>query len=171
MKEIDVTELEHELKTGDRTHIVIDVRTPEERTDERIQGTINIPLSRIGEQIDFLNKYDAVYVHCGSGARSAKVCEQLTAQGLENIINVKGGVSAWTKTGHQLIATHKLSITRQVRITAGLLVVTSVLLAHFVETAYILIAMFVGGGLTFAGVTGKCGMAAVLLRMPWNRIR
>jgi hypothetical protein len=29
--------------------------------------------------------------------------------------------------------------------------------------------MFVGAGLTFAGLTNICGMAFVLARMPWNR--
>ncbi|WP_343125582.1 YgaP-like transmembrane domain [Stenotrophomonas sp. SAU14A_NAIMI4_8] len=28
---------------------------------------------------------------------------------------------------------------------------------------------FVGAGLLFAGVSGFCGLARVLMRMPWNR--
>lgn len=30
---------------------------------------------------------------------------------------------------------------------------------------------FVGAGLVFAGSTGYCGMAKVLAKMPWNRIK
>lgn len=170
MKEIDIAEFEQQLKNNNCSQIIIDVRSPEERSDERIQGTINIPLARIGEQLDLLKRYDAVYVHCGSGDRSKKVCQELTAEGLENVINVKGGVSDWVRKGHQVIATNKLSITRQVRIAAGLLVVLGVGLAYLLHPLYLLITLFVGCGLVFAGVTGKCGMAAVLLYMPWNKV-
>ena len=34
---------------------------------------------------------------------------------------------------------------------------------------FLAVPAFVGGGLTFAGATGTCGMALVLLKMPWNR--
>lgn len=32
------------------------------------------------------------------------------------------------------------------------------------------LSAFVGAGLTFAGLTGFCGMGMLLLRMPWNQI-
>ena len=89
MKEIDVAELKKEIESNESSHLVIDVRTPEERTEERIQGTVNIPMARVGEQIDLLKKYDAVYVHCGSGSRSQKVCQHLQDSGLDNVINVR----------------------------------------------------------------------------------
>jgi hypothetical protein len=30
-------------------------------------------------------------------------------------------------------------------------------------------AAFFGGGLTFVGATGTCGLALLLMKMPWNR--
>jgi len=38
-----------------------------------------------------------------------------------------------------------------------------------VQPGFIWLAGFVGAGLTFAGLTDICGMAALLAKMPWNR--
>jgi hypothetical protein len=44
-----------------------------------------------------------------------------------------------------------------------------VLLGALVAPPFYGIAGFVGAGLVFAGVSGFCGMAELLARMPWNR--
>lgn len=168
MKEIDVTELKKELGNHDASHLVIDVRTPDERSVERIRGTVNIPMSRIEEQIDLLKKYDTVYVHCGSGLRSHHVCEELAQRGLTNIVNVKGGVADWDEHGFAVIKHGRLSILRQVRLSAGSLVLIGTLLAIFIHPYFLALPLFISGGLIFSGLTGKCGLAWVLLRMPWN---
>ena len=58
---------------------------------------------------------------------------------------------------------------RQVQIVAGSLVVIGVLLGLLVAPGWFGFAAFVGAGLTFAGVTGFCGMARLLMLAPWNR--
>ena len=57
-----------------------------------------------------------------------------------------------------------------VRIAAGLMIVTASALGYFVHPAWIGLAAFVGAGLTFAGVTDTCGMGMLLARMPWNQV-
>lgn len=170
MKEITVAELKQEIEANDRSHIIVDVRTPEERNTARIRGTINIPMARIPEQLDFLRLYDAVYVHCGTGGRSSKVCMDLSEHGLLNVVNVRGGLSAWERAGFTILGTGRLSIARQVRVVAGFLVLLGVVLSLFVHPYFLGISAFVGAGLLFAGLTGTCGMAIVLLRMPWNKL-
>jgi hypothetical protein len=44
-------------------------------------------------------------------------------------------------------------------------------LGTWVAPAWMLLSAFVGAGLVFAGVSGFCGMALLLARAPWNRIR
>jgi len=39
----------------------------------------------------------------------------------------------------------------------------------YIAPALIWLAVFVGAGLTFAGLTGTCGMAILIARMPWNK--
>jgi hypothetical protein len=58
---------------------------------------------------------------------------------------------------------------REVQIAAGSLVLAGVLLGALAAPAFYGIADFVGAGLVFVGVSGFCGMAELLARMPWNR--
>ncbi|SQC15603.1 Rhodanese-related sulfurtransferase [Klebsiella pneumoniae] len=52
---------------------------------------------------------------------------------------------------------------------AGVLILLGVLLGYTVNGGFFLLSGAVGAGLTFAGVTGFCGMARLLATMPWNR--
>jgi hypothetical protein len=61
-----------------------------------------------------------------------------------------------------------MSLERQVRITAGSLVLVGVVLGWLVHPYFIGLSAFIGAGLVFAGVTDTCGMGMLLARMPWN---
>lgn len=84
-----------------------------------------------------------------------------------------GGVDAWIAAGLPVLEDRRapLEIMRQVQITAGSLVVAGVALGVLVHPAFYALAGVVGAGLTFAGVTGFCGMARLLALAPWNRVR
>lgn len=43
-----------------------------------------------------------------------------------------------------------------------------VILGYTVHGGFFLISGFVGAGLMLAGITGFCGMARLLEKMPWN---
>ncbi|WP_353203718.1 DUF2892 domain-containing protein [Sphingomonas sp.] len=58
---------------------------------------------------------------------------------------------------------------RQVQIVAGSLVLTGVVLGWLVSPYFFGVSAFVGAGLTFAGISGFCGMARLLGYLPWNR--
>ena len=62
-----------------------------------------------------------------------------------------------------------ISLERQVRIFAGVIVLTGVLLAQFVNPACIWLSGFIGAGLTFAGITDWCGMGMLIAKLPWNQ--
>ena len=62
-----------------------------------------------------------------------------------------------------------ISLERQVRIAAGLLVLIGLLFAHFVNHWFIGLSAFVGAGLVFAGITDFCGMGLLLAKLPWNQ--
>ncbi len=64
-----------------------------------------------------------------------------------------------------------MSLERQVRIAAGSLVLSGVLLGWLVHAAFLGLAGFVGAGLVFAGITDTCGMGLLLARMPWNQVQ
>jgi hypothetical protein len=64
-----------------------------------------------------------------------------------------------------------MSLERQVRIAAGSLVFTGVMLSVFVHPYFIGLSGFVGAGLVFAGVTDTCAMGMMIAKMPWNQVR
>jgi hypothetical protein len=64
-----------------------------------------------------------------------------------------------------------MSLERQVRIAAGLMILVGTGLGFFVHPYWLGIAGFVGAGLIFAGITDTCGMGMVLAKMPWNQVR
>lgn len=62
-----------------------------------------------------------------------------------------------------------IELMRQVQIAAGSMVVLGVVLGVLVAGPFYILSAFVGAGLVFAGLTGTCGLASLLRRMPWNR--
>jgi predicted branched-subunit amino acid permease len=65
--------------------------------------------------------------------------------------------------------TKAISVERQVRIAAGSIVLSGVLLSKFVHPNFVWLSGFVGAGLIFAGITDFCGMGLLLAKAPWNR--
>jgi rhodanese-related sulfurtransferase len=149
---------------------VIDVREPMEYAGGHIAGSLNVPLSRIG-QAD-LPRGPLVLV-CHSGNRSAQALAQLLRQGHPHpLADLEGGIPAWQQAG---LPVHKLRnaplpLMRQVQIAAGSLVLLGLILSTMVAPAWILLSWFVGAGLVFAGISGFCGMARLLALMPWNKV-
>jgi rhodanese-related sulfurtransferase len=63
-----------------------------------------------------------------------------------------------------------ISLERQVRIAAGLMVLVGTVLGFLVHPGFLGVSALVGAGLIFAGVTDTCAMGLLLARMPWNRV-
>lgn len=153
--------------------LLVDVRTPAEYHEEHLKGAINIPLDELGDRMEHLHGFNLVYLYCGTGNRSYNAGQQLTSAGITGVINLDGGITAWKEQKHEtnFNADVGISIDRQVKLIAGLGVVTSILLSLLIHPALIGVALFIGSGLTFAGSTGICTLAILLARMPWNRRR
>lgn len=154
---------------------LIDVRTPVEYAEVHAEGAQLVPLDWLDPRAILSerggNGREPLYVICRSGRRAAKACESLKAAGVENVYSVEGGTLAWEQAGLPVVRGPKaVSLERQVRIAAGLLVVIGVLLGWLVHPALLGIAGFVGAGLVFSGITDTCGMGLLLARMPWNRV-
>jgi len=76
---------------------------------------------------------------------------------------------AWGEAGFMTRSlTNRMPIMRQVLLGAGVLVLAGSVATYLFGPSFILLTGFVGAGLTFSGLTGWCGMAFVLSKMPWN---
>jgi adenylyltransferase/sulfurtransferase len=104
MQEMTVTELKQLLDSGAEGYVVIDVRNPNEYEIARIPGTTLIPLPEIenGDGVakvqELLNGHKLI-AHCKMGGRSAKALAILKERAGIDGINVKGGITAWSREG------------------------------------------------------------------------
>ena len=170
MKTITPLELQKLLATQPSA-AVVDVRTPVEFAEVHVPQAQSIPLDELRPEALALPKDQPVYLLCRSGQRATKAAEKLALAGYAQPTVVTGGTLAWIAANLPVTrgTTKVISLERQVRIAAGALVFTGVLLASLVNFHFIWLSGFVGAGLVFAGITDFCGMGLLLAKMPWNK--
>ena len=80
---------------------VIDVRTPKEFNAGHLDGAINMHVydKDFSQRLDKLDKRKPIYVYCKVGARSAEAAEVMKGKGFTSIIELEGGMDAWTAAG------------------------------------------------------------------------
>ena len=146
---------------------LVDIREPDEHARARIPGARSMPLARLEK----IQNVPAVIWHCRSGMRTQANAGALTENSGCDAYFLEGGLDAWRKAGLPVLENRHapLEIMRQVQITAGLLVLSGVILGFAVNPGFFGLSAFVGAGLMFAGISGWCGMARLLALMPWNR--
>ncbi len=151
--------------------VLIDVREADEFARRHIAGAKSHPLSQWeAAHLSVAPDADVIFT-CRSGVRTAGACDRLTARVSGPAFVLEGGLEGWERSGLPVAvdASAPMEIMRQVQIAAGLLILTGVVLGFAVAPLWFCLSAFVGAGLTFAGVTGFCGMARLLLLAPWNR--
>jgi rhodanese-related sulfurtransferase len=171
MTTITPSELADRRQRGE-TIDVIDVRTPIEYRTVHCPDARNIPLDRLDPAVVMKDRPTdrPLFVICQSGGRGRKACERLVAAGFANVVNVDGGTGAWIAAGLPVVRGKSvMSLERQVRIGAGVMVVAGVVMGWFVHPGFLVLSAFVGAGLTIAGLTNWCGMGMLLAKMPWNQ--
>ncbi|WP_405827586.1 MULTISPECIES: rhodanese-like domain-containing protein [unclassified Streptomyces] len=155
---------------------VVDVRTPAEFASGHLPDAVNIPLDRIGRALPELREAAGrkpLLLVCSSGTRSDNATATLASHGIP-ASSLSGGTTAWAAEGHglQYAAGRPRAVwamERQVRFTAGALVLLGLALGLFVHPAFRLLSAGIAAGLVFSALTNTCGMAVVLGRLPFNR--
>ena len=161
-------------KLAEQGAVLLDVRTPAEFRQVHVAGAINLPLDKVSEaSVKKILKDKAssvVVLLCAAGTRARKAAEQLESSNLKLII-ITGGTNACLQLNIPVIRgeTKTISIERQVRITAGTIVLTGVVLGFTVHPSFFYLSGFIGAGLMLAGITDWCGMGLLLAKAPWNK--
>lgn len=151
--------------------LLIDIREPDEYAREHIRGARLMPLNAI-DAADLTAEHGrAVCFTCRSGNRTAFNAARLLAKDFPEAYALEGGLDGWKKAGLPVHFDPRvpLDLMRQVQIAAGSLALAGAVLAIAISPWFALLSGFVGAGLVFAGITGFCGMARLLKKMPWNR--
>lgn len=168
--EVDPSLVRHWTYAGEAR--IIDVREPDERAAEWIEGSVSHPLSSF-DPLRLIERFgdQRVVFLCRGGRRSLEALDRYRAAGGRDAASLRGGIEAW-KLAAGPVSTGKappISIMRQVQIVIGVLLLAGCALALWVDPWFLLLPACLGAGLTFAGLSGTCGLAAVLAAMPWNR--
>jgi rhodanese-related sulfurtransferase len=93
---IDATGAAHLLDA--RAAVVIDVRQTAEWKSGHIKGATHIPLSQLSRRLHHVPQGKTIITVCRSGHRSALAARTLARAG-HDVVNLKGGISAWTRAG------------------------------------------------------------------------
>lgn len=95
IQQINVFDLKQKLtETPDLQ--LLDVREPGEFNYAHIEGSVLIPLNQIPQRMHELDKNREVVVICHHGMRSMQAAYFLEQQGYTTLLNVKGGIDAWS---------------------------------------------------------------------------
>jgi rhodanese-related sulfurtransferase len=101
--QINVQQLDAWLSDPERLTkpIILDVREDWEFERAKVSGSVHIPMGQIVQRIDELKSIVAagqvVACLCHHGSRSMQVGMYLHRQGFDNVINVSGGIDAWSE--------------------------------------------------------------------------
>lgn len=174
MKTISIHDLHNALESRIAADL-IDVRTPSEYDAVHLAGAALFPLDTLDCGQVLSGRRGApgspVYILCHSGMRANRAAEMFEKSGFNDCVVVDGGTAAWAKAGYPVERGERrvLPLDRQLQLTMGCIVLTGVLLSHFINPSWIWLSGFVGAGLMFAGTTGICPMRSLIARMPWNQ--
>jgi adenylyltransferase/sulfurtransferase len=95
MQNLSPAEVKTLLDSG-KKYRLIDVREQWEYDIVKLNDAELFPMSKFVKMLDLLNKEDYLIFYCHHGTRSASICSFLKSKGFNNIINLKGGINAWS---------------------------------------------------------------------------
>ncbi len=151
---------------------VIDVREYPEWQAERLPRATLLPLSTLApERIDG-DRTAPVLMLCRTGNRATQAAQRLRTAGFCDVSVIEGGLEAWKSAGlpFERGVSAVWSLERQVRFTAGAIVVTGIAGALLLSPYFLILSAGIGAGLMFSAATNTCAMGMLLARMPWNRV-
>lgn len=95
MRSMNAAQLAAQLKNEEP--LLLDVREPWEYEICHIDGSINIPMGHIPQQLAQLQGATEIVVICHHGIRSQNVIHFLQQQSVDGLVNLDGGVDAWAR--------------------------------------------------------------------------
>jgi rhodanese-related sulfurtransferase len=160
--------------------ILIDVREADEFKAEHIAYAMSVPLGSLEDGFKTLKlpQETIVIFHCHKGTRGTMACERIKGIGScsNEVVNIEGGIEGWKTSGLPVITQSgkaqkkaPVSIFRQVQMIAGSFIAVFVVIGFSGLTLGFVLAGMVGAALFLSGLSGWCGMAILLGKMPWNK--
>jgi len=84
-----------EVLSSPEPPLAVDVRTPRERNQKSIAGSLGIPLNHLTENLEQLPHDRPLLVFCAGGYRSSIAASLLQSRGFRRVSEIAGGIVAW----------------------------------------------------------------------------
>ncbi|WP_313627529.1 rhodanese family protein [Kosakonia sp.] len=154
--------------------LIVDIRQADEFRREHLPDAVSLPLDDVlaGQTVTPGSPDQTVIFHCQSGMRTQQNADALVrAAAPAKVMILDGGLNNWKREKLPTMQDKRQPrpLMQQVQIVAGSLILLGVVLGFTLHPNFFLLSGFVGAGLLFAGLSGWCGMALLLAKMPWNR--
>jgi len=156
---------------GDSNGVLIDVRSVGETLVEYLPGSLYLPFDLVNKErlqgLGVENKTPILV--CRSGVRAKQAAEAL-AKEINDVAVLDGGLVSWKESGlPTTLGRRSIPLDRQVLVGAGSMMMLFTILGLLLSPVFFVLNIFMAGGMIFAGATGACGMARILVMMPWNK--
>lgn len=93
------------MRTAGKPHLLLDVRTPQEREIAFIAGSELLD-DEMMERLMELDRTTPIVCQCHHGVRSRNAATQLVAIGFREVYNLTGGIAAWSATVDPKVPTY-----------------------------------------------------------------
>lgn len=84
------------MRAAGGSHVLLDVREPWELAVARLDPCLEIPMGEVSRRLAEIPRGVPVCVLCHGGVRSARIAELLRSEGFPSVLNVSGGIAAWS---------------------------------------------------------------------------
>ncbi|GLI37623.1 rhodanese-like domain-containing protein [Geobacter hydrogenophilus] len=101
-RDIKATEAKS-LLAANKKVFLLDVRTPEEFGQGRLQGAVLIPINEVERRIGEIPRNRPIVVYCAVGSRSGLVAGFLSRKGYREVYNVSDGIVGWYRNGFPIL--------------------------------------------------------------------
>lgn len=150
----------------------IDVRSVGEALAEQLPGSVFLPFDLVSrarlEEMGLAEKTPILV--CRSGTRAKQAAESL-AKEMGEVAVLEGGIEKWKEDGLATeLGRRVIPLERQVLIAAGAMMLFFTIMGLLASPFFFSLTLFMACGMVFAGATGACGMARILVMMPWNKL-
>lgn len=85
------------------TFLLLDVRSPAEYNEMRIEDAVNIPISELEARAHELKSFDRIVTYCAHGSRARSACKYLISLGFENVSYFNGNIEEWGDYGLPIV--------------------------------------------------------------------
>jgi rhodanese-related sulfurtransferase len=94
--EISAAELKAALDDGDAP-LIVDIRNPAQFGRERIEGSVNVPMSRLPQEVEQISGADHVVTVCPHGKASVRAARLITSfEGFDGEVeSLSSGLEGW----------------------------------------------------------------------------